>query len=417
MNQHQWHPNLIRALAVCLQDTFVGGFYADKVIERTFKKNRQWGSRDRRFIAETVYDMVRWWSLLARYDEGPFAPVHEVGYIRRWITYEAWHNKRDVVEFVNNHLPKELTVAPNFPLLLRERFQKTELTPWEKVAFPQWLYEKIMKAFPEEGQKILEGLNQPAPVWVRVNTLKTDRETLIKRLAEEDVQLVPSETLPHGAMLKIRKNVFTTKAFKEGLFEVQDGASQMIAPLLNPKAGERIADVCAGAGGKTLHLAALMGNKGSLLGADVSERKLEELKLRARRAGVSNLRIQLFENSKDVKRHAENFDGVLIDAPCTGTGVIRRNSDTKWKLKPEELDRLKEIQREVLTDYSRMVRPGGRLIYATCSVLPEEGCEQVDWFLSQNPHFERAGEALQTFPHRDSQDGFFAQKLIRKTGN
>ena len=185
--------------------------------------------------------------------------------------------------------------------------------------------------------------------------------------------------------------------------------------LLDPKSGERIADMCAGAGGKTLHLAALMKNKGSLLAADVSERKLEELKKRAARAGVSNLKVQLIENSKSIKRHAESFDGVLIDAPCSGSGVIRRNPDSKWKLSEEELlQRLKTLQAEILKSYSRLVKPGGRLVYATCSLLGEENMEQVEAFLKENPQFSIEGEPLLTRPDHLSEDGFFAQKLRRK---
>ncbi len=409
----QWHPGLIRALTTGLNDIFSGGFYADKVIERTFKSNRKWGGRDRRFLAETIYDMVRWWNLLARFDGGEFVLSSEALYLRRWSFYEAWKHKMDTSFFLQEKLQIEKSPDDSFEKTV-SKIQNITLEPWEKVAFPHWLFEKFLNQFGDEANSLMIALNESAPVCLRVNTLKISRKELVESLEAEGLLVTAPEDSKEGIILKERKNVFLTDAFKKGYFEVQDLASQKVSLLLDPRPGERIADVCAGAGGKTLHLAALMQNKGSLLGGDNYDRKLEQLKIRARRAGVSNLRIQEFKSTKDIKKHHEKFDGVLIDSPCSGTGVIRRNADTKWKLSPDEVTRLIETQRKIILDYSKMVKLGGRLVYATCSLLKEENQNQIDWFLAQSPGWTRDGEPLITRPDKDKLDGFFAQKLTRK---
>jgi 16S rRNA (cytosine967-C5)-methyltransferase len=401
------HAVLVRGVTQCLKEIFEDGFYADKVLERTFKNNRKWGSRDRRFVAETVYNMTRWWGLLVFAADGPFVPKTQDEYLLMWAIYESWQNKNDVREFLHNSFSFQF----NQHGFLKRLESKKE--SYIAVAFPEWLYKRFKNNFGDETFKLLQSLNEPAPVCLRANRLKTERERLQKLLQNENVatQFGDSED---ALILETRQNVFTTDCFKSGLFEVQDQASQRVSKLLDPKSGERIADMCAGAGGKTLHLAALMKNKGSLFAADISERKLEELKKRAARAGVSNLKVQLIENSKSIKRHADSFDGVLIDAPCSGSGVIRRNPDSKWKLSEEELQRLKILQAEILKSYSRLVKPGGRLVYATCSLLGEENMEQVEAFLRENSEFSKEGEPLLTRPDHLSEDGFFAQKLRRK---
>lgn len=397
----EFHPVLVRGVAQCLREIFKDGYYADKVLERTFKKNKKWGSRDRRFLAETVYNMTRWWSLLV------YACGSSEDYLKLWALYELWQNKCDPQPF----LEKSFSLKINLDGPLKKLSEKKE--PFFDVAFPQWLYERFEGDFGDETQKLLESLNLPAPVCLRVNTLKTQREKLRQLLLTENVATSEGNS-PDALVLKTRQNVFITRAFKEGFFEVQDQASQKVSLLLAPKVGERIADMCAGAGGKTLHLAALMKNKGTLLACDVSERKLEELKKRARRAGVSNLRVQTLENSKAIKRHNESFDGVLIDAPCSGSGVIRRNPDSKWKLSEEEFERLLILQAEILRAYSKLVKPGGRLVYATCSLLKEENSKQIEKFLEENLEFKREGEPLITRPDLTGEDGFFAQLLSRR---
>ncbi|MDX1315124.1 MAG: class I SAM-dependent methyltransferase, partial [Eudoraea sp.] len=206
-----------------------------------------------------------------------------------------------------------------------------------------------------------------------------------------------------------------TPFFKKGWFEVQDASSQLVAPFLQVEPGQMIVDACAGAGGKSLHLAVLMENKGQLLALDIYDYKLKQLKLRARRNGVHNLEPRLIQNTKVIKRLHKRADRVLIDAPCTGLGVLRRNPDAKWKLNPEFLERVTDTQSKLLEEYSRMVKPGGKMVYATCSILPQENEEQMrkflqkesgsDWVLEEERHCS---------PASDGFDGFYMARLSRK---
>jgi 16S rRNA (cytosine967-C5)-methyltransferase len=399
-------------VTVALKEIFVDGFHADKVLERLFKSHKKWGSRDRRFVAETVYNITRWWSLLLFWSQiDSTKTFSENDFLLIWTIYERWHNEDDVTGFVNHSF-----LAGFQPEKIKNKISQTSSDAAVRAAFPRWIFDRFEKAYGRDSLSILNSLNDPAPVCLRANTLKTNTKDLQERLRTESIETRTSENKlsPECLLLNIRQNVFVTKAFREGNFEVQDEASQKVAPLLDPKPGERIADMCAGAGGKTLHLAALMKNKGSLVAGDVIPKKLEQLKERARRAGVSNLRIVLLDDTKFVKRHKGDFDGVLIDAPCSGLGVVRRNPDTKWKASEEELTRLKALQATLLTNYSKLVKPGGRLVYATCSMLPEENQEQINKFLESNTDFTLGGEPLLTRPDRNEGDGFFAQRLNRK---
>lgn len=393
----RWPPNLVAGMEQALEAIFVNNLHADKTIERAFKANKKWGGRDRKLFAETIYDFTRWFHKLSAWDS-------KDSLRQKLALYVFWKFKTDP----NQILPFFADVSE-----LEKGIQK-ELEPWEVVSFPRWLYDEIKADYPENFDTLLDRLNEPAFVFLRPNTLKTSPEELVLQLKDESIEVMTSANTQGALKLLERQNVFITKAFKAGLFEVQDEASQKIAPLLNPKPGERIADVCAGAGGKTLHLSALMQNKGSLLAGDVSDRKLDELKKRARRAGVSNLRVVSFKSSKDVKRLSGTFDGVLIDAPCTGTGVIRRNPDIKCKLTKEDLSRLLQLQLEILETYSKLVKPGGRLLYVTCSVLRKENEAQVDRFLASHPNFEAIEAPLKTRPDLTGEDGFFAQLFLKK---
>jgi 16S rRNA (cytosine967-C5)-methyltransferase len=220
--------------------------------------------------------------------------------------------------------------------------------------------------------------------------------------------------IPSVLVLKQRANVFGLKAFKEGLFEVQDASSQRVAPFLQVEPGMRVIDACAGGGGKTLHLAALMQNKGRILALDVHEWKLAELRRRAARAGVDIAEVRAIESSKTIKRLTNDADRVLLDVPCSGLGVLRRNPDAKWKLSEAEIERLVVQQQEILTRYSAMVKPGGKMVYATCSVLPSENENQVRGFLARHGAAWELEEELKLNPAETGHDGFYAARLTRR---
>jgi 16S rRNA (cytosine967-C5)-methyltransferase len=215
-------------------------------------------------------------------------------------------------------------------------------------------------------------------------------------------------------VLKERSNVFLTQAFKDGLFEVQDANSQWVAPFLDVAPGMRVIDTCAGAGGKTLHLAALMQNKGQLIAMDLYESKLKQLKLRAKRNGAFNIEYRIIESTKTIKKLHEKADRVLIDAPCSGLGVLKRNPDAKWKLQPEFIAEIRQVQANVLENYSKMVKPGGKLVYATCSILPSENRQQVEIFLTTDigKNFTFTAEKA-FYAHSSGFDGFYMALLER----
>jgi len=282
-------------------------------------------------------------------------------------------------------------------------------------SFPDWIHELGTKEFGIEWPDIMRALNQQADVFLRTNTLKTSKPELKSALAKEDIETKYVEGFDECLALVERKNVFVTECFKKGFFEVQDAASQKIAVLLNPESGDRVVDACAGAGGKSLHLAARMKNKGKIIAMDIHEWKLNELKKRAARDGVDIIETKVIETNKTIKRLENSFDKILLDVPCSGMGVIRRNPDTKWKLSIEEIDRMVNLQREILKEYSKMAKSKATMVYATCSILHRENEDQVKWFLNETDEGKswKLIEELRLWPHKDGFDGFYAAKLER----
>jgi 16S rRNA (cytosine967-C5)-methyltransferase len=220
---------------------------------------------------------------------------------------------------------------------------------------------------------------------------------------------------PDALILEERQNIFRSAPFKAGLFEVQDASSQLVAASLAVEPGMRVIDACAGAGGKTLHLAALMENKGKIISMDLEEWKLQQTKLRARRNGIDIIERKVIEGSKTIKRLKDSADRLLLDVPCSGLGVLRRNPDTKWKLSPESIAKVQEAQQEILQSYPSMLKKGGQLVYATCSILPSENEQQVKKFLASEAgkDFDLL-EEQKVFSHQSGFDGFYIARMIKK---
>ncbi|MCB0412352.1 MAG: RsmB/NOP family class I SAM-dependent RNA methyltransferase, partial [Bdellovibrionales bacterium] len=246
--------------------------------------------------------------------------------------------------------------------------------------------------------------------FLRVNILKTSAEKLRDSLAEENIEAERVANFPNTLQLKERKPVFKTKPFLRGEFEVQDGGSQQIAEFLRVEPGEFVIDACAGAGGKTLHLSSLLQNRGRVLALDVHASKLSELEKRARRASASNVETRAIESTKTIKRLKGVADRLLLDVPCTGTGVIRRSPDTKWRVSPHEIEALTEEQQEILKRYTQMVKPGGTFVYSTCSLLPLENAQQIKDFLENHPGYELEEEKT-IKPTENGFDGFYMARL------
>ena len=400
------HRNLVFTVIDSLLAIFNDGEYADKVVSRALKKDKRWGSNDRKFVAETIYEIVRWRRLYAEiaevkepYDRDNIWRIFAVWAVLRGIKLPDW-------KYFENTPERKI----------KGRFDELSKTRKYKESIPDWMDELGIKELGEEiWSKELTAQNQQAEVILRVNTLKTSKDVLRSILMDLDIETSSVEGYNDALVLKERANVFMTQAFKDGLFEVQDASSQLVAYFLDVQPGMRVVDTCAGAGGKTLHLASLMENKGQLIAMDLYESKLKQLKLRAKRNGAFNIEPRVIEGTKSIKKLHEKADRVLIDAPCSGLGVMKRNPDSKWKLQPEFIENIKKVQAEVLENYSKIVKPGGKMVYATCSILPSENEEQIKRFLStdsgKNFTFIKDKKVL---AYESGFDGFYMALLERK---
>lgn len=367
------HRNLVFATVDALSEIFNEGNYADKVIEKTLKRDKRWGSRDRSFIAETTYDIVRWKRLYAEI-AGVKAPFKREDLFRM---FAVWAVLKGI------KLPEwpQFTGTPE--RRIKGKFDELSKIRKYRESIPDWLDELGEKELGEKSwTKEIHALNNQAPVVIRANRLKTDPEKLASSLEKEGIETYNLKNYPDALVLRERANIFKTNAFREGLFEVQDASSQRVAKFLGAEPGMRVVDTCAGAGGKSLHLAAIMENKGQIIALDIYGNKLKELKRRAKRAGAHNIETRSIENNKVIKKLYNSADRVLIDAPCSGLGVLSRNPDAKWKLQPEFLDNIRNTQIEILQQYSKILKKGGKMVYATCSVLPSENQKQVEFFLN-----------------------------------
>ena len=392
------HRGTSEAVIQSLRLVFEEGRYADKVIEKVLKQNSRWGSRDRRFIAETTYDIVRWYRWfreLAQSKGTDFWKLLGVWCILSGVDLPAWEE----FEGLSRDAVLDREKRPMYSRKIRE-------------SIPDWLDELGERELGKERWETeLSALNEMAPVVLRTNTLKISKADLQSRLQEEDIGTLVLDEYPDALVLAERQNIFPSPTFKEGLFEVQDAGSQAISPFLRISSGMRVVDACAGAGGKTLHLAALMANKGRIIALDTEEWKLDELQKRGRRAGVSNMEARVIESGKTIKRLANTADRLLLDVPCSGLGVLKRNPDAKWKLSMEFIDKIKELQQHILHDYCDIVKPGGLLVYSTCSILPSENENQVHRFLSEKKTFELVDQK-HIFPSQGF-DGFYMALLKR----
>lgn len=400
------HRNLCFAVIDGLHQIFNEEAYADKVVQMLLKRDKRWGSRDRGFIAETVYEIVRYKRLYAEIAnvKSPFSRDD------LWRIFAVWATLKGI------RLPdwKYFTETPTRKI--KGRFDELSKNRVYRESIPNWIDEVAVSELGEElWTKELTQLNKQADVILRTNTLKISKEKLQGILYDEDIQTEFIKGYNSALKLTERTNVFKTEAFKKGYFEVQDASSQLVAEYLNVHLGMKVVDTCAGAGGKTLHLAALMQNKGQIIAMDIYESKLKKLKIRAKRNGVHNVDMKVIDSTKPIKKLYNKADRVLIDAPCSGLGVLRRNPDSKWKLQPEFLNEIKEVQQQCLQQYSKMVKPGGQMVYATCSILPSENRKQVDTFL--NSELGKSFSFIKDnkiFAHQNGFDGFYMALLEKQ---
>jgi len=392
------YKNLVKTTAAGLKRVFLEGQHAEQVLEKLLGSDKRLGARDRRFIAETFYDLVRFWRHLEILEirqpgtdkEDYFTKVclwliHKGNDLQEWPECHGW-NTEELVKPISGSGRQEVSV-------------------------PDWLWETGMEELGSRWPAEIAALNEPAPIYLRANSLKTNPEELIKVLSGEGIEVSYVPDHPDALLLHGRTNVIRLGSFRKGLYEVQDAASQCIAPFLQVESGHLVIDACAGAGGKSLHLASLMNDQGKIVAMDVEGWKLEEVKKRAARGGVKSITTEFIRGNKTIKFWDGKADRLLLDAPCSGLGVLRRHPDTKWKLTEDTLREVKDIQADILDRYCRMVKKGGKMVYATCSLMPGENEIQVENFLEEHPEFEME-EQHRTWPS-EGWDGFYMARFIR----
>ncbi|MBI3283940.1 MAG: RsmB/NOP family class I SAM-dependent RNA methyltransferase [Burkholderiales bacterium] len=392
---------------------------ADGTLSRYFRDHPRLGSRERGVIAESVYGLLRNKSVYTSFAESGSGPA------MRRLTLLG------LADAVGADSLGGLTEEESVWLQRVMQIDRSHLPLALKSNMPAWLWEKLTTRFGEEpAMQLAVALNTPAPLDLRVNSMKGNREEVAAALALAPILAEPTPYSATGLRVKKKPSIQNLPLFKDGTIEVQDEGSQLLAQLVGARRGEMVADFCAGAGGKTLALGATMRNTGRLYAFDVSEKRLAKLKPRLARSGLSNVHPVVIAHEKDtkIKRLAGKMDRVLVDAPCSGLGTLRRNPDVKWRQTADGVAELNVKQASILASAARMVKAGGRLVYATCSILDEENEAIVQAFLADHPDFHllpasqvlaeqkvelEMGDYLKLYPHLHETDGFFAAILER----
>lgn len=412
---------------------------ADSLIDSFFRTRKYLGSHDRRFIAETTYGTLRHLRFCEFLVDRGISGL-KAGQDRQMLTIAAYLvgvEKRPDVQpdalkerIADPHLKERLS---DFLGSLKNGGDVLPADPVERMAieysFPTWMIEKFLSQFPRPVvEQLCRSLNEPAPLTLRVNTLKTTAATCQEALSKAGIQTTTTGLSPFGLRVVKRMNIFTIQAFRDGWFEVQDEGSQLLPLIVDPKPTAKVLDACAGAGGKSLAFAALMKNRGEIYATDINGYRLGELKKRTRRAGAFNVRVLELDSLDDLsEQYRGYFDVVFIDAPCSGLGTLRRNPGLKWLVTQNTVNELTEKQMSILQSSAELVKPGGELVYATCSLLKDENEDVVESFLAAHPEFEELRTSprgndlsaeLKTlptklFPHTHGTDGFFCSILMK----
>ncbi len=414
-------PALIRHAEVLLSELLRSAFPADLVVSNYFRQHRELGHADRGFVAEIVFAVLRRKrSLSARCAD----EVTSRRLLLAALACLQGMNRRELAVVLNESERKWLAHA--------KAVKVDGLPVAVRLDLPDWLYAQLTEQFSaEEIERLAAGLNQPAPLDLRVNSLKAGRQDVLARLLADGLTAEACPYSPLGIRLAGKPALSKYPLFVDGSIEVQDEGSQLLGFLLQPRRGEMVADFCAGAGGKTLLLGALMRSQGRLYAFDVAERRLARLKPRLARSGLSNVHPVRIDSERDIKirRLAGKLDRVLVDAPCSGLGTLRRNPDLKWRQTPGSIAEMSTKQAVILAAAATLVKPGGRLVYATCSLLEAENEEVVRSFLAGHPEFVTCsaqevlatqgiiidcGERLRLLPHRHGTDAFYAAVMERE---
>ncbi|MFC7339483.1 RsmB/NOP family class I SAM-dependent RNA methyltransferase [Haloferula chungangensis] len=387
---------MAEACVVLLEQVFDEGRVLDRAIAEAFKANPKWGKRDRGFVAESVWEVVRWRRALG-FVAGAEDPrsLLAAEWRRQGFTLPDWWEWSgvDVGEMEN----RESQLASQ-PRAIRE-------------SIPDWLDLLGSSELGDRWDAELSALNQRAPVCLRVNRLIASKEEVVSWLNDEGVEVEEVEGLDDALMLPLGK-LLPKRLFQDGRVEIQDAGSQTVAPLLGVEPGMRVVDACAGAGGKTLQLAAAMQGSGEILALDVSARKLTELKRRAGRAGVRNVRMEEW-GKNTLKTRIASADRVLVDAPCSGLGTLRRQPDLKWRLSKESVEDMRDLQSRILENCLEFLKDDGQLVYATCSLLPSENEQQIAELLQRDSRWRLDAE-MNISPAATGWDAFYGCRLVKR---
>ena len=417
------HPKaLIDESARLIEAVFKFDHPADGVVAKHFRENKSLGPRERATLSDTVFTVLR--------ERLKFEWLARSGSGSKWrrLAILGFPGDRDFLKSALNDVEKTwLDACAAVP--------ESEFLAPHRHNLPEWLAQSLREQLGPEFDALARALNEGAPLDLRVNTLKAKRPQVIEALARHKIATTPTAYSPMGLRVAGKPALHRLDVFTEGLAEVQDEGSQLLALLLEAKRGEMVADFCAGAGGKTLAIGAAMRNTGRLYAFDTSAHRLDAIKPRLARSGLSNVHPAAIAHERDerIKRLAGKMDRVLVDAPCSGLGTLRRHPDLKWRQTPETVADLVKTQQAILDSAARLVKPGGRLVYATCSLLREENEAQAERFAQAHPDFEpldaaacleraqvdqadtlTTGGCLRLWPHRHGSDGFFAAVWQRK---
>ncbi|MCB8965070.1 MAG: RNA methyltransferase [Bacteroidales bacterium] len=394
---------VVEVIATAVREVMKEGRSLDQVTSFWLKQNRGWTREQKGFFAETLAGTIRWWRLL---DELKFVTPVNYGseYHSAVINYMALNYSRGVTQGL---------ISADLQTKIKNTIASRPLSRAIRESIPDWLDEVGDSELGLRWEPELKALNTVPSIVVRVNTLKGSRQELLAWFKREGILAEAMDT-PDAIRIVERTNIYSSEAFRLGMFEQQDFSSQLVAPFLDVSAGMRVVDACAGNGGKTLHLSALMANKGRIIAMDTADWKLAELRLRARRAGATIVEARVIESSKTVKRLKESADRLLLDVPCSGLGVLRRNPDSKWRLTADRIDELRKVQADILDRYWVMVKPQGKLVYATCSILPSENELQVKKFLDKHPGQFVLEEERRIYPTEFGSDGFYMARIRRE---
>jgi 16S rRNA (cytosine967-C5)-methyltransferase len=382
------------------------GFVSER-LSVTFRRERSLGSSERRFVAETVYGMVRH---LRRIDAAVAAGAKRVAPPRdeqRLLAYLVLEQGLEPAKAAGRDPSIDWKKAAGIDAVIaRERRPAARIALASSL--PDWLAARLVADWGDEAEPLARALNQRAPMTVRATLLKTTRAALAEALAKEKLATTPGKLSDTALIVESRMNLFGLEAFKRGELEAQDEGSQALADLVDARG--TVVDLCAGAGGKTLAMAARMGNRGRIIASDVDDKKLEEMKRRARRAGVSNTRAV---GPDELDGLTGKADRVLVDAPCSGVGSLRRNPEARWRLTEADIPKFAARQKALCLRGAELLAPGGLLVYGTCTVLAAENAEVIEAVLAARPDLTRERPDHHFLPHRDGTDGFYGA-ILRK---